>query len=309
MTRLTHRLYAGPDDLPAMIQFLFAVRPAERLADYPGPVDLRELLALRAVQENTRLWFADDGRLVAYAFVDHYDNLRFALNPQASQPDLEAAIVDWGLACLRHAMGTEDKTRTLDASCREDDVEQIAFLQRHGFIRQDTRSLHLVRSLIESVPAPQLPDGFTIRHVQGEQEVAALVALHHAAFGTEHMTPEERLAMMRVPEYEAELDLVVVAPASGRLAAYCLCGISQEENERTGRREGYTDPVATHPDFQRRGLARALLLTGLRKLQERGIDTAVLGTGSDNEAMLRTAQSVGFRVQTTTCWFSRPVTC
>ena len=308
MSTLTSRLYAGPDDLPAMIQFLFAVRPAERLADFPSPVDLGELLSLRAVQEKTRLWFAGDGRLVAYAFVDHYDNLRFAVNPQNPQPNLEAEIVDWGAACLRRAMRAEDKTRNLDASYREDDVGQIAFLQRHGFIRQATRSLHLVRSLTESIPTPQLPDGFAIRHVQGEQEVAALVALHRAAFGTEHMTPEERLAMMRAPEYDAALDLVVVAPASGRLAAYCLCGISQEENERTGRREGYTDPIATHPDFQWRGLARALLLTGLHRLQQRGMDTAVLGTSSDNEPMLRTAQSVGFQVQTTTLWFSRPVT-
>ncbi|MFO7683753.1 MAG: hypothetical protein R6X34_27300 [Chloroflexota bacterium] len=45
-----------------------------------------------------------------------------------------------------------------------------------------------------------------------------------------------------------------------------------------------------------RGLARALLLTGLRLLQERGLDTAVLGTSSDNEAMLGTARSVGFEV-------------
>jgi len=290
-----------------MIQFLFAVRPTERLADYPGPVDLRELLALHTVQENTRLWFAGDGRLGAYAFVDQYDNLRFAADPQNPQPNLEAEIVGWGVACLRRAMRAEDKMRTLDASCREDDVEQIAFLERHGFIRQATRSLHLVRPLTESIPTPQLPDGFSIRHVQGEQEVAALVALHRAAFGTEYMTPEERLAMMRVPAYDAALDLVVVAPASGRLAAYCLCGISQEENERTGRREGYTDPIATHPDFQRRGLARALLLTGLQGLQQRGMDTAVLGTGGDNGAMLRTAQSIGFKVQTTTLWFSRPV--
>ncbi|MBK7918009.1 MAG: hypothetical protein IPJ94_17455 [Chloroflexi bacterium] len=35
-----------------------------------------------------------------------------------------------------------------------------------------------------------------------------------------------------------------------------------------------------------RRVARALLLTGLRLLQRRGIDTAVLGTNSDNEAML-----------------------
>lgn len=112
--------------------------------------------------------------------------------------------------------------------------------------------------------------------------------------------------LQKTLEYEAALDLVVSAP-DGRLAAYCLCTFSQEENERTGRQEGYTDPVATHPDFQRWGLARALLLTGLRLLQERGMDTAVLGTSSDNPAMLGTAQSVGFQVQTATCWFSRPV--
>ncbi|MBK8986501.1 MAG: GNAT family N-acetyltransferase [Chloroflexi bacterium] len=306
MSTLTNRLYAGPDDLQAMLQLLFAVRPAARLADYPGPVDLRELLALPAVQVNTRLWLDSNGRLVAFAFVDQYDNLRFEMDPQTSYPDLGREIVGWGVACLRRAMSAGDETRTLDASCREDDAGQIALLERHGFVRQELRSLRLVRRLTEPIPPPQLPPGFAIRHVQGEQEVAALVALHRAAFGTEYMTAAERLAMMRGLEYEAELDLVVVA-ADGRLAAYCLCAISQEENERTGRQEGHTDPAATHPDFQRRGLARALLLTGLRLLQERGMDTAVLGTSSDNPAMLGTAQSVGFQVQTATCWFSRPV--
>jgi mycothiol synthase len=306
MIPVTHRLYAGPDDLQAMLQLLFVARPAARLTDFPSPVDLRELLALRAVQENTRLWWANDGRLVAFAFVDQYDNLRFEVDPQTALPDLGVAIVGWGAACLRRTMVAGDEIRPLDVSCRADDTGQIAFLERHGFVRQEIRSLRLVRPLTEPIPKPHLPAGFAIRHVQGEQEVAALVALHRAAFGTEYMTAEERLAMMRGPAYEAELDLVMVA-ADGRLAAYCLCTISQEENERTGRQEGHTDPVATHPDFQRRGLARALLFTGLRLLQQRGMDTAVLGTSSDNEAMLHTAQSVGFAVQTTTCWFSRPI--
>ena len=107
-------------------------------------------------------------------------------------------------------------------------------------------------------------------------------------------------------EYDSELDLLAIAP-DGRFAATCMCSISQEENERTGRNEGYTDPVATHPDFQRRGLARALLLAGFLKLKQRGMDVAVLGTSNENMAMRQTAQAVGFRVQSTTLWFSRPV--
>ena len=83
--------------------------------------------------------------------------------------------------------------------------------------------------------------------------------------------------------------------------------ISREQNRRSGRNEGSTDPVATHPHFQRLGLARALLLTGLHKLKQRGMQTAVLGTSSENTAMQRAAQSVGFEVTATTLWFAKPV--
>jgi mycothiol synthase len=289
-----------------MIALLLAVRPADRITDYPSVVDLREVLALSNVQDNTRLWFDAKGQMVAFAFVDHYNNLRFEIDQQAAHPETESEIVTWGVECIRCAMRASDESLTLNASCRDDDTERIALLERHGFVMQETRTLHLVCSLNEPFSTPQVPTGFSIRHVAGEQEVKALVALHRAAFGTENMTVEERLAMMRVPEYDAELDLLAVAP-DGEFAAYCMCSISWEENERTGRNEGYTDPIATHPDFQRRGLAQSLLLTGFHKLKQRGIDTAVLGTSSENAAMLRTAQAVGFRVQSTTFWFSKPV--
>ena len=64
--------------------------------------------------------------------------------------------------------------------------------------------------------------------------------------------------------------------------------ISTEENALTGRMIGYTDPVGTHPDFQR--LCRALLLSLPATAEERGMD-ARLGTGSWNNAMQRAAQS------------------
>ncbi len=112
--------------------------------------------------------------------------------------------------------------------------------------------------------------------------------------------------MMSGTDYDPHLDLVMVGP-DGRLAAYCMCQIFQEENARTGRNEGYTDPVATHPEYQRRGLARALLLTGLRLLQERGVETALMGTSSENVKMQRAAEAVGFRVKSSTVWFVKPV--
>jgi len=305
MINWTSRTYSRAQDGQAMIDLLVAVRPADRITEYPSVVDLQELLALTDVQENTRLWF-DDDRMIGFAFVDPYNNLWFELDQQATHPDIESEIVAWGVECIKRAIQKRGEPLTLDASCRDDDVERIALLERHGFVMQKIRTLRMARSLNEPIPTPKAPAGFSIRHVAGEQEAEPLVTLHRAAFGTENMTVEEQLAMMRAPEYDPELDLLAVAP-DGRFAATCMCSISQEENERTGRNEGYPDPIATHPDFQRRGLARALLLTGLHKLKQRGIDIAVLGTSSENVAMQRTAQAAGFRVRSTKLWFEKPV--
>ena len=299
------RLYSGAADLQSMIDLLIAVRPADRITDYPSIVDLHEELALIQIQTQTRLWFNAKGP-VGFAWVDPYNHLCFEFDPQSTDPGIESEIVDWGVSCARRAMQDRGASSTLNASCRGDDSVRMAFLKRHGFVDREIQTLHMVRSLDEPIPAPHVPPGFQIRHIVGEQEADALVALHRAAFGTEKMTVELRLAMMRVPEYDPELDLLAIAPG-GRLAATCMCSISQEENERSGRREGYTDPVATHPDFQRQGLARALLLAGFQKLRERGMDRAVLHTGSDNDAMQQTAQAVGYRVQSTKLWFAKPV--
>ena len=307
MTTFTSRPYAGAADLQAMIDLLTTVRPAEQITDYPSIVDLQELLGRSTIQANTRLWEDADGQLMGFAFVDTCNNLRLEIAPQATSDEIESQMVAWGVECVRRARREHGEPVTLDASCRDDDTERIALLERHCFVIQPLRTLYMIRPLDEPIPAPQLPEGFIIRHVRGEHEVEPLVALHRAAFGTENMTVEDRLSWMCVPEYAPELDLVAIAP-DGTFAAYCFCSISEEENALAGRNEGYTDPVATHPAFQRRGVARALLLTGLDLLKQRGVDTAVLGTSSENVAMQRLAASVGFRVQSAKVWFEKQVT-
>ncbi|MEW5871807.1 MAG: GNAT family N-acetyltransferase [Chloroflexota bacterium] len=306
MLNLSSRLYAGEHDLQTLINLLLAVRPPQWVADPPGVVDLREILSLSETQADTRLWHTQDGKLVAFAIVDAYNNLIFELDPRAAGPEMEAEIVGWGETCIRRRMQASGEQITLDASCREDNPERLSFLERHGFERLSQCSLHYARPLGDVIPEPTLPPGFTIRPSGGVDEVEAWVALHRAAFGTDHMTVEERLAMLQAVEYELQTDLVVVAP-DGRLAAYCMVQISQEENQRTGRNEGFTDPVACHPDYQKRGLGRALLLRGMHLLRERGIDTAVLATSSENAAMQALAASVGFEVTEARLWFAKPV--
>lgn len=109
------------------------------------------------------------------------------------------------------------------------------------------------------------------------------------------MTVEYRLSMMHTPSYDQALDLLAVTP-DGRLAAYCMCYLSPEKNALSSNLDAHAHPIATHPDFQRRRLAGALMLAGMKLLRVRGIKTAKLGTSLDNTAMQRTAAHVGFEV-------------
>jgi ribosomal protein S18 acetylase RimI-like enzyme len=305
MTEFTSRPYAGEQDLQAMIGLLVASRPAERIGDFPSISDLRELLGVSSIRADTRLWEGASGQLAGYAILlGTCNSLGFEIAPRVTDSGIAAEVLAWGARRVLELAGATETPLLLRTNCRDHNAERIALLEQHAFTPQENCTLHMVRPLAEPVLEPEVPAEFIIRPVAGEHEVNALVALHRAAFGTQIITEETRLAWMRVLEYDPELDLVAVAP-DGTLAAYVTGSIAREENTLSGRQDGYTDPVATHPAYQRRGLARGLLLTALRLLRERGIDAAWLSTADDNKAMQAAARSAGFRVQSTTVRFSK----
>ena len=297
MNTISSRMYKDETDFQIILDLLVRLRPPQHLNDYPVKVDIEENMSSEAIRANTRLWF-DGDQPIAWAYVDEFNNLRWELDSN-HEDSLGGEIVAWGEACIRKTP-SEDESTTLDASCREDYSRRISFLKRHGFHQTDDTSISMTRPLSNPTPEPELPPGFVIRPIKGREEAEAVATLHRAAFGTDYMTTESRLTIMSTSEYDPSLDLLVIAP-DGMVAAYCTCST----NDLTPI--GWTDPVATHPNFQRRGLARALLLAGMRLLRERGMEFAKLGTSGDNVAMQSTAASVGFRIEYRTLWFARVV--
>ena len=297
MNTISSRIYEDKTDFQTILDLLTKVRPVAHLHDYPVKVDIEENLASDEIRANTRLWF-DGDQPVAWAYVDEFNNLRWELDNRYEEA-LGAEMVAWGEACIRKTL-VDDESKTLDASCREDYTGRIFFLKRHDFRQTDETSISMARPLSEPIPDPILPPGFIIRPIRGKQEAEAVASTHRAAFGTGYMTTESRLAIMNTSEYDPALDLLVIAP-DGSVAAYCTCSANHENCI------GMTDPVATHPNYQRMGLARTLLLTGMRLLKERGMQSAQLGTSGENAGIQKTATSVGFQVAYRTLWFAKEV--
>jgi mycothiol synthase len=173
----------------------------------------------------------------------------------------------------------------------QDDAWLTVFLERRGFVRSDYH-LYMVRPLDGPVPAPLLPPGYSLRHVAGAHEAGARAAVAHAAFQS-GLTPARHERRMRQfmssPVYTPELDLVVVAPG-GRFAAFALCWLDGVN------RVGLFEPVGTHPDFWRKGLGKAVLQEGLRRMQAQGMTTAMVCVEHDNPAAQELYARVGFGV-------------
>lgn len=137
-------------------------------------------------------------------------------------------------------------------------------------------------------PEPRLPEGWSIRAVNGEHEADERRRASHAAFESS-MDPqthlERYLRFMRSPVYMAERDLVVVRE-DGRIGAFVVwwadsSGIAQIE------------PFGTHPEFQRMGLGRALLHHALNDMKAAGMSMARVTT-DEPRAANAFYSSVGF---------------
>ena len=101
--------------------------------------------------------------------------------------------------------------------------------------------------------------------------------------------------------YRPELDCVVIAP-DGSFASYAL-GWLDEANAA-----GILEPVGTHPDRRRRGLARAACLSALRGFRRAGATRGLVGSrGDDGYPIPRLVyESIGFRELTRSLSYVKP---
>ena len=103
---------------------------------------------------------------------------------------------------------------------------------------------------------------------------------------------EERLR--ECPLYDPELDLAVET-SDGRIAGYSLYWFDPVT------RTGLVEPVRVVDEYQRRGLARAMLTAGLSRLADKGAQRVKIGYGTEAAANLY--QSIGFQPTSTDTWY------
>lgn len=156
---------------------------------------------------------------------------------------------------------------------------------------QTVRELHKLTGALP-VPAADLPSGLTVRPFRVGRDEEAWLRANNAAFaghaengGWSRTDLEDR---MRRPWFD---------PAGFRLAwvGEELAGFCWTKLHPGAVGEIYV--IAVDPDFQGRGIGRAIVEEGLRYLAEVGCETGMLYVDAANRSALALYQSLGFTAE------------
>jgi ribosomal protein S18 acetylase RimI-like enzyme len=247
--------------------------------------------------DNVGLWVDANGRLAAWAVLQPpFWTIDYACHPEAGGA-LHAHLLDWADRRAIQALNTPSGHPAWFVEAGAGQAERLRDLERAGFASQadvgeDSWSKVLMRRPAAPVAEQALPPGLTIRPLRGQAEVQAYVELHQSAFESRNMTAAWRARALHQPDYLADLDLVAV-DEGGRLAGFCVCWLYAGKLQEA---KGQIEPMGVHKDFRNRGLGRALLSEGLRRLHRRGARWVEVETDHYRNAAFALYQSMGFRV-------------
>lgn len=193
------------------------------------------------------LWEAPDGRLLGAVHPEGQGEAYIEIRPEIRS--LEPEMVAWAEARL--SVAQDGGARRLDFWVDDRDDLRRSLLAERGCQVLDfggwLRWLHFgERALGE----PDIAPPYRLRATRPtDHDYAGLAELLNLAFGrTIHTALEYRTFAERSPSFDHELNLVAVAP-DGSFAAHA--GVTYD----VANRHGIVEPVCTHPDHRRHGLA------------------------------------------------------
>jgi mycothiol synthase len=222
-------------------------------------------------EEQVHLWETGDGQLVGAVNPDGNAPVALQLHPDFRH--IEGDMIAWAEDHLTRS--TEDG-RHLEFFVYDYDCPRRRLLEQRGYEKMPYGGV-IRRMRFGNRPLPQaaIAEGYTLRTTRpgDEADFQRVADLLNAAFNrTFHNAGEYRTFTRLSPSFRHNLDMVAEAP-DGTLAA--LVGMMYDETNHYGLFE----PVCTHPDHRRKGLARAMMFEGLRRVKALGATDVYVATG------------------------------
>lgn len=233
-----------------------------------------------SVESGMAIWENAEGKIIAALNHLGDSELRLHVHPHFRSPELENEMLAYGEE--NYFAITEDGKRKILMPIFEDDTQRQEIAKSRGYKVQPGWGHHYRRSLDSSIPDAPIPSGYEIRSMGSVEEYPSRSWASWRAFHKDE--PEENYDgdyswyanLQSAPLYRRDLDVVAVAPDQSTAA---FCTIFYDDFTRSA----VTVLVGTAVEHWRRGLGKAVITEGLRRLKEMGCKY-VFSTAHDKSA-------------------------
>jgi mycothiol synthase len=233
------------------------------------------------------LW-EEDGHLIAFLMPDGGPGeAHLCVHPALRTYELEAEMIR---VAEEHLATTQpDGSLKLTIWAPAQDTLRQDILNHGGYTKDDYAECQWRCRLDGPIPEVPIAPGYVIRSLGAGLELlercyASGLGFHEGDIQiavNNRKDPSWYRNIQMAPLYRRDLDLVAIAP-EGDIAAFCTIWFDDVT------RSAYFEPVATVPAHQRRGLGKAVMTEGLRRLQRMGaIAASVSGYSAAAHALYR----------------------
>jgi len=234
----------------------------------------------------TYVWENEKDEIVAVLSPEEIENIHLQLHPDYKSKELIKEMIEVAEKNYpRSYDGNRKKERHIIWSHDVDDMKNNV-LKEMGYQPTEWLDNQRHKPLDESLPKVEMPKGYSIRHMGLDSDIPKRSWASFRAFHSEEPLEnyeddggEWYYNIIKTPLYRRDLDLVAIAPEGGIVG---FVTVWYDDYTRTG----YFEPVGVTPSHQRQGIAKALILEGMKKLRELGATLAVIG--GINEAANKT---------------------
>jgi ribosomal protein S18 acetylase RimI-like enzyme len=156
---------------------------------------------------------------------------------------------------------------------------------------------HMLLPAEAPTPEGKLAAGLRLRTIRAGEDQAVLDTLNRNWTGTWNFVAITYEMLAEDLDGQRE-GMLLGVDADDRIVATCHAVYEPDEQNPDGNPRAWISNVTVDPDFRQRGIARAMLSAGIKRLRELGASSITLGVDASNPAPFNLYTSVGFTIVT-----------
>jgi mycothiol synthase len=241
------------------------------------------------VRDTRGYWL--EGTLIAYGLVWHRPSgageeralLIGLVDPDYRGQGIGRHLIGWQIECARESLSSCDPTLPWYIRTNAFDWVEDEFRLYRRFGLEPVRFIKEMIRPLDALVVPRSPDGVEIIQWDRSLDEGTREALNEAFGDHWGSTQIDEDSFRHLIERSAiRLDLSFQAVAGSEVVGFSLNGFFPDDEQVTGRREGWVRSLGVKRAWRGRGVASALLESSFNAFLDAGLTHSMLGVDTEN---------------------------